>query len=280
VFANASEARGVKLLMDMDAQTRADIGTLTAAPAAAPAHLPCEPDGSGTLKCEGCVGGCQDYDAPGNKGLRLANERTHYVTPDGAARAGAAAGVAAGAAAGDDVILYRSHAHALHCSVRRAGSKAWSTTKLTSVPNCNSNINAGVLPLTAHIHHANGGGGGGGGGGSVYAGGAFLVSNAAAHAPRRDPLTLSLTADGFNFSSCRTVQTCFDLRSRDPRRPWPHASNCTARLPANKNSGPSYPQALSVVAPAPAAVQGLYVVATNNKEDVIITRLSWESVLI
>jgi hypothetical protein len=44
--------------------------------------------------------------------------------------------------------------------------------------------------------------------------------------------------------------------------------------------GPSYPQALSVVGPgAPESMQGLYVVATNNKEDVVITHVPWDEVL-
>ena len=41
----------------------------------------------------------------------------------------------------------------------------------------------------------------------------------------------------------------------------------------------SYPQGLSVVAPAPLAMQGLYVVATNNKEDVVVTRVPWAALL-
>jgi hypothetical protein len=31
------------------------------------------------------------------------------------------------------------------------------------------------------------------------------------------------------------------------------------------------------VAPAAAALQGMYVVATNNKEDVIVTKVPWSS---
>ena len=38
-------------------------------------------------------------------------------------------------------------------------------------------------------------------------------------------------------------------------------------------------QGLSVVAPAPAAMQGLWVVATNNKEDVVLTRVPWAALL-
>lgn len=118
----------------------------------------------------------------------------------------------------------------------------------TTIPNDDSNLNAGVLPDGK---------------------GVFLVSNAAP-AKVRDPLTISLSADGYNFSKCLTVQTCTAMSFGN--------SNCKARQPGgkNKNVGPSYPQGLSVVSPAPEAVQGLYVVATNNKEDVIITRVPWK----
>ena len=33
------------------------------------------------------------------------------------------------------------------------------------------------------------------------------------------------------------------------------------------------------MAPAPAAMRGLYVVATNNKEDVVVTKVPWDSLL-
>jgi hypothetical protein len=51
------------------------------------------------------------------------------------------------------------------------------------------------------------------------------------------------------------------------------------RYVKNGNVGPSYPQALSVVDPAPKDLQGLYVASTNNKEDVVITKMSWTAVL-
>ena len=41
--------------------------------------------------------------------------------------------------------------------------------------------------------------------------------------------------------------------------------------------GPSYPQGVSVVAPAPVEHLGFYVVATNNKEDVWVAKLSYGS---
>ena len=59
----------------------------------------------------------------------------------------------------------------------------------------------------------------------------------------------------------------------------PGKSVCKARQAKNHNVGPSYPQGLSVVAPAPAAMRGLWVVATNNKEDVVVTRVPWAALL-
>ena len=120
--------------------------------------------------------------------------------------------------------------------------------------------------------------------------GIFLLSNAApAHV--RDPLTVSLAAqlalrllpqsltkgqialskDGYDFSVCKIVQTCTALAGGD--------TTCKTRNPKNHNVGPSYPQGVSVVAPAPAAMRGLYVVATNNKEDVVVTKVPWDSLL-
>jgi hypothetical protein len=48
---------------------------------------------------------------------------------------------------------------------------------------------------------------------------------------------------------------------------------------SNHNVGPSYPQGLSVVSPAPQVLQGLWVVATNNKEDVVVTKVPWAALL-
>ena len=71
-----------------------------------------------------------------------------------------------------------------------------------------------------------------------------------AHDPAkvRDPLTVALSRDGRNFSACRIVQTCTDLAGGD--------STCKARQKKNHNVGPSYPQGLSVIAPAPEALRG------------------------
>ena len=52
------------------------------------------------------------------------------------------------------------------------------------------------------------------------------------------------------------------------------ASSCGAAFEGKgKTPGPSYPQAVSVVAPAPEALRGLYVAATNNKEDVWVVKV-------
>ena len=152
-----------------------------------------------------------------------------------------------------DVQLFRAHSGTLWATVRddlRRGQSNWSAVVETNIPNDNSNLNAGVLPDGK---------------------GVFLLSNAAP-AKIRDPLTISLSKDGYNFSKCLVVQTCMDMAGGE--------STCKARQARNGNVGPSYPQGLSVVAPAPEAMQGLYVVATNNKEDVVLTRVPWDSLTV
>ena len=157
--------------------------------------LPCNTT-AGTLKCEGCVGGCQLYDTLPLVGL--ANERAHWdLPPSTRERLG-----------GDysDVIVYRSHSAALFASVRKSRNSSssrdattdkhsvhptqtdWLPINLTNIPNDDSNINAGTLPD----------------------GKIFLLSNAAPHTAR-DPLTITISDDGLNFSSCRVIQTCHDL---------------------------------------------------------------------
>ena len=159
-----------------------------------------------------------------------------------------------------DTIVYRSHAGALYASVRQDGAtqKNWSDIELTNIPNDDSNINGGQLP----------------------GGGVFLLANAVPHTIR-DPLTVAFSRDGVDFDDCRVVQTCHNLTFY-PSLHFPKdiKSVCGARNPVNKNVGPSYPQGVSVVEPAPKEVQGLYVVATNNKEDVIVTKVAWESIAV
>ena len=150
---------------------------------------------------------------------------------------------------GGDVLVYRSHASALYASAREPGSTAWSPVELTKLPNDNSNINAGALPGDA---------------------GVALVSNAVPNRIR-DPLTVAFARDGLNFAAVRVVASCTLLGPAIN-------STCSGRHGKNGN-GPSYPQALAVVAPAPAALQGWYVASTNNKEDVVVSRFPWAAVL-
>lgn len=166
------------------------------------------------------------------RSARLANERSHWVVPSGAPHAGT------------DVLVYRSHSSALWASTRApGGGGVWADVALTEVPNDDSNINAGALPGGA---------------------GAYLVANAVPHRGR-DPLTVAFALDGLNFSSAFWVMSC-------TAPPSPGNQSCSARGKGGASGGPSYPQALAVVAPAPSALQGFYVVATLNKEDVVVAR--------
>eukprot|EP00911_Craspedida_sp_UC1_P002568 UC1_evm3s1904 len=241
VYAKPAAANGVRQLADMDDQTRADIAMLTQNGVGTGFVPPCageskvSPDsgnnssGSGTLKCEACAGGCQHYAETSSRGLGLANERTHYRIPNSTA----------------DVILFRAHSGTLWSSVRVDGRTEgnWSRVVETNIPNDDSNLNAGS-----------------------YANGVYLVHNVAP-AKIRDPLTVSLSHDGYNFHACHVVQTCTNLAGGK--------TTCKARNPHNGNVGPSYPQGLSVVSPAPESMRGLWVVATNNKEDVVISHVPW-----
>ena len=85
----------------------------------------------------------------------------------------------------------------------------------------------------------------------------------------RDPVVVSSTVDGYSFGGPMAVITCTQL---------PNNSTCSPRVAGTgKNPGPSYPQGMSVVAPAPEEHRGFYVVATNNKEDVWLTKLDFSS---
>lgn len=163
---------------------------------------------------------------------RLANERSHWSVPPGSPHAGT------------DVLVYRSHSSALWASTRAPGAAAWADVALTAVPNDDSNINAGQLPGAR--------------------GGVYLVANAVPHRAR-DPLTVAFALDGLNFSAAFWAMSC-------TAPPFPANQSCAARGAGGASGGPSYPQALAVVAPAPSALQGFYIVATLNKEDVVVAR--------
>jgi len=231
-FGPASAAAGVLTANETDAETQADVAELRAT-RRANGQVPCaDPATGGSLKCEACVNNCQEYEhLPAN--ASLANERTHWMIPAGAAYGGA------------DVLLYRCHAGAFYASTRPGPTGSWSDISLTNIPNDNTNANASPLP-----------------GGRV-----MLALNALPNAIR-DPLVLAVSQDGLDFSSAGVVMTCTDIGVAN--------STCGGRG-SHDSPGPSYPQAMAVVAPAPEAMQGVYVVATNNKQDVVLARLPFEA---
>ena len=120
-FAQASARNNVTALPQQDAQTQADIATLTPS-ATLP---PCATDGS-TSKCEFCVGGCQKWPVALNVSS-LENERSHWRVPGSDA----------------DVLLYRSHNRVLYASVRDAVGGAWPVPKPTNITDDVANFNAG-----------------------------------------------------------------------------------------------------------------------------------------
>ena len=77
-FALASQQNNVTTVLQQDAETQADIATLTPTPRAS--ELPC--DRVHTTKCEACEAGCQDWSIPLNISS-LENERSHYLVPNG-----------------------------------------------------------------------------------------------------------------------------------------------------------------------------------------------------
>ena len=156
-----SKALGIKTLAEMDAQTQGDVAQLAGngemqkyvsvvkgrmkadllsvcATGVANGFVPpCNSSdtGTGTLKCEACPNGCQVYSLSPKEPDRLANERAYYPLPRASPPA--------------DVLLFRAHSGTLWGSVRTdiaKGQSNWSTVVETSIPNDNSNLNAGVLP--------------------------------------------------------------------------------------------------------------------------------------
>ena len=195
---------------------------------------PCDAS-KASLKCEWCPGeGCPAYDQI-PFGLQITNERSFYVTPPSSNRSA-------------EVVLFRSQSSsmALYASIRTKGAaaqSAWSRPALTTIPNVNSNLNTGVL--------ANG---------SI-----FLAHNPLVSEPThrmRDPLTLAVSDDGLSFSTVGVALTCLDLG----------VDACRPRFHHDVDRGPSYPQV--VVVATPASVAGIYIAATNNKEDVVVVKLS------
>lgn len=174
-YENITAALNILTLGQTDATTQADIATL-----ANTAQLPCDAS-SGSLKCEACVGGCQQW---GSFSANVSNERTHYTLPDGSG----------------DVLLYRSTRGILNlqASVRTGGAGGqWVGPTLTNVPDDNANLNAGVLPD----------------------GRRYLLSNAMPNI-FRDPLYLSTTVDGWNWNHTSALTSCTLPIYSSPTQPF------------------------------------------------------------
>jgi hypothetical protein len=121
-FENASKQYNIVPVSQMDAQTQADIATLSNW-----SVLPCGSASTGTLKCEACVNGClQSMTLPDVTGLP-----SHYQVPNSAS----------------DMILYSSTAGKdyISASTRASPSSTWSTPVVTTFPDANQNRDAGVL---------------------------------------------------------------------------------------------------------------------------------------
>ena len=75
------------------------------------------------------------------------------------------------------------------------------------------------------------------------------------------------------FDKAHSLASCTNLSATStcaPRyQPSPGVSG-------GKNPGPSYPQGMAVVAPAPAALRGFYVAFSNNKEDIWVSRVPFD----
>lgn len=233
LFAEASKALNIITAAQMDTQTQLDLATL--AKTQHGGSTTCNETRDATLKCEACPGGCQIYSSI-NYSIGIANERTHWMLPNGTG----------------DVIAYRSQDHFLWASVRkpdvsgRYNQEDWPTISPTNIPNDKSNLNAGPLP----------------------SGATYLVHNPVTPSDGkswgRDPVTIAIAEHGMIFSKVGVGLTCHNLSS---------TSGCLPRYEGHaKNPGPSYPQALTVVEPAPPNLRGLYLIASNNKEDVWVAK--------
>ena len=259
LFAAQTAAFGIKTLGEMDAETQADLqglGPRTLNP-------PCAAAETGTTKCEWCPGGCQAFtDIPYDDAIT--NERAFYHSEG----------------LGRDVILYRSQADSFsfYASTRpsfsagaasgtasgaasgtgaRAGAAAaasdWSLPQATNIPNVKSNLDAGLLAD----------------------GRVFLASNpvlppaGSTDDSFRDPVTLATSSDGgASFDRAGVALTCLDMPGHG------RETTCNCSFAHDENKGVSYPQGLVVVAPAPEHLRGTYVAATNNKEDVWVTKVT------
>ena len=144
-----------------------------------------------------------------------------------------------------DVILERAGKTFRYSYRADTASASWSASGQTNIPDVGANLNSGTLPD----------------------GRVFLINNACPFSSaggHRDPLVVSTSKDGFSFDTARAVMSCEEL------------GGCKPRIPGrSKDTGPSYPQ--GVVVTEPPEMAGLYVVATNNKEDVVVVKVPFDS---
>ena len=90
------------------------------------------------------------------------------------------------------------------------------------------------------------------------------------HPSARDPLTVAVSKDGTSFETALVAITCTDLDEM---------TKCLPRFPGkSKNPGPSYPQAIAVVDPAPSSLVGFYVGASVNKEDIWVVKMAYADI--
>jgi hypothetical protein len=161
-------------------------------------------------------------------------ERTHLTVAPADARVGY-----------PQVLLWRTSDPAanntLWASVQQGAGSAWSAVVPTDIPNQPANVNAGALP-----------------GGRRY-----LALNPC---PSRDPLVLATSPDGLRWDAAVAVATCGDLA--------PARAACRRRNPGRyTGTGLAYPQVLVLAgAGAQPALQGVWLVWSNNKEDIYVTR--------
>ena len=160
-------------------------------------------------------------------------ERTHYTVGPADARVGF-----------PQVLLWRTRSptnNSLWASVQQSAADAWSAVVPTDIPNQPANINAGALP----------------------SGRRYLALNPC---PSRDPLVLATSPEGLAWDTELAVATCTDLA--------PARAACSRRNPGrNTGTGLAYPQVLVLDGAAqPPALRGTWLIWSNNKEDIWVTR--------
>jgi hypothetical protein len=150
-----------------------------------------------------------------------------------------------------DVLLYRSHNRVLYASTRQQVGLNWTVPVPTTITDTVANFNAGNLPD----------------------GRPYLVSNAMITLIR-DPIYLSISSNGWAFDSNAAIGSCeqSEIFANPPEQPW----GCLYRYQGGaKEGGIQYPQAALVTQPG---VEGLYVIASVNKEDIWVAKVPLSSI--